>query len=93
MQNCLFDSLGGNGLFLSNYVRDAVIEGNEFAWAGDNVIVAVGSANLIDETGGNQPRGTKVLGNLVHEIGTYLYSKQECIYGTLHWAPHNLTST
>ena len=78
VQNCLFDSPGSNGLFLSNYVRDAVIEGNEFVWVGDNAIVAVGSANLIDGTDGNQPRGTKVLGNLVHEIG--IYGKQVCAY-------------
>ena len=78
VQNCLFNSPGGNGLFLSNYVRDTVIEGNEFVWVGDNAIVAVGSANLIDGTDGNQPRGTKVLGNLVHEIG--IYGKQVCAY-------------
>ena len=78
VQNCLFDSPGGNGVFLSNYVRDAVIEGNEFVWVGDNAIVAVGSANLIDGTNGNQPRGTQVIGNLVHEIG--IYGKQVCAY-------------
>ena len=78
VQNCLFDSPGGNGIFLSNYVRDAVIEGNEFVWVGDNAIVAVGTANLIDGTNGNQPRGTKVIGNLVHEIG--VYNKQVCAY-------------
>ena len=78
VQNCLFDSPGGNGLLLSNYVRDAVIEGNEFVWVGDNAIVAVGSAQLIDGTDGNQPRGTKVIGNLVHEIG--IYGKQVCAY-------------
>jgi len=78
VQNCLFDSPGGNGLFLSNYVRDAVVEGNEFVWVGDNAIVAVGSAELIDGTNGNQPRGTQVLGNLVHEIG--IFGKQVCAY-------------
>ena len=78
IQNCLFDSPGGNGLFLSNYIRDAVVEGNEFVWVGDNAIAAVGTANLIDGTDGNQPRGTKILGNLVHEIG--IYGKQVCAY-------------
>ena len=78
VQNCLFDSPGGNGLFLSNYIRDAVVEGNEFVWAGDNAIAAVGTAHLIDGTDGNQPRGTKILGNLVHEIG--IYGKQVCAY-------------
>ena len=78
VENCLFDSPGGNGIFLSNYVRDAVIEGNEFVWVGDNAIVAVGTADLIDGTIGNQPRGTLVIGNLVHEIG--IYGKQVCAY-------------
>ena len=78
VQNCLFDSPGGNGLFLSNYVRDAVVEGNEFVWVGDNAIVAVGTADLIDGTNGNQPRGTQILGNLVHEIG--IYGKQVCAF-------------
>jgi len=78
VQNCLFDSPGGNGIFLSNYVRDAVVEGNEFVWVGDNAIVAVGTADLIDGTSGNQPRGTQILGNLVHEIG--IYGKQVCAY-------------
>ena len=78
VENCLFDSPGGNGIFLSNYVRDAVIEGNEFVWVGDNAIVAVGTADLIDGTIGNQPRGTIVIRNLVHEIG--IYGKQVCAY-------------
>ena len=45
---------------------------------GYNAIVAVGSAELIDGTNGNQPRGTQVLGNLVHEIG--IFGKQVCAY-------------
>ena len=78
VSNCLFYSPGGNGLLLNNYVRDAVIEGNEFVWVGDNAIVAVGSAELMDGTDGNQPRGTKVIGNLVHEVG--VFGKQVCAY-------------
>ena len=78
MQKCRFDSPGGNGLFLSNYVRNAVIEANEFRYTGDSAIAAVGSTNLIDGTNGNQPRGTKVVGNLIHEIG--IYGKQTSAY-------------
>ena len=78
VQNCLFNAPGGNGLFLSNYIRYTVVEGNEFVWVGDNAIAAVGTADLIDGTSGNQPRGTKILGNLVHEIG--IYGKQVCAY-------------
>ena len=78
ISNCLFYSPGGNGLLLNNYVRGAVIEENEFVWVGDNAVVAVGSVQLIDGTDGNQPRGTKVIGNLVHEVG--VFGKQVCAY-------------
>ena len=71
MQKCCFDSPGGNALFLSNYIRNAVIEDNEFKYTGDSAIAAVGSVDLIDGTSGNQPRGIKIVGNLAHEIGIY----------------------
>ena len=78
MQNCTFDSPGGNALFLSNYVRRAVIEGNEFVYTGDSAIAVVGGSDLINGTLGNQPRGTKVIGNLMHEIG--IWGKQTSGY-------------
>ena len=78
LQQCLFDSPGGNALFLSNYVRNAIIEGNEFKYVGDSAIAAVGSTELIDGTNGNQPRGTKIVNNLMHEIG--IYGKQTSAY-------------
>ena len=78
ISNCLFYSPGGNGLLLNNYVRGAVIEGNEFVWVGDNAIVTVGNTQLMDGTDGNQPRSTKVIGNLVHEVG--VFGKQVCAY-------------
>ena len=78
IQQCLFDSPGGNGLVLSKYIRNAVIEANEFRYSGDSSIIVVGSTDLIDGTSGNQPRGTKVIGNLVHESG--IFGKQTSPY-------------
>ena len=78
IQQCLFDSPGGNALFLSNYIRNAIIEANEFKYVGDSAIAAVGSTELIDGTNGNQPRGTKIVNNLIHEIG--IYGKQTSAY-------------
>ena len=78
LQKCRFDAPGGNALFLSNYVRNAVIQDNEFKYTGDSAIAAVGSVNIIDGTDGNQPRGTKIIYNLVHEIG--IYGKQTSAY-------------
>lgn len=78
IQQCLFDSPGGNALFLSNYIRNTAIEGNEFKYTGDSAIAVVGSTELIDGTSGNQPRGTKIVNNLMHEIG--IYGKQMSPY-------------
>ena len=78
LQNCLFFSPGGNGVFLSNYVRNAVIEGNEFVYVGDSAVAAVGTAELIDGTLGNQPRGTQIISNLAHEIG--IWGKETSAY-------------
>jgi hypothetical protein len=75
---CVFDSVGGNGLLISNYARNTSIAGNEFVWTGDSAIVVVGSTNLIDGTSGNQPIGTQVIGNLVHELG--IWGKQTAAY-------------
>ena len=45
---------------------------------GDNGIVLVGDAHLIDGMQGNQPRGSKVLRNLIYENG--LWGKQVAPY-------------
>ncbi len=71
LQGCFFDSPGGNAAFLSKYVRNAVIENNEFAFTGDSAILAVGSTKLIDGTDGNQPRGTRIISNVAREIGVF----------------------
>ena len=55
----------------NKYVQGALIKNNKFVWVGDNAIVAVGSTQLIDGTDDNQPSGTKVIGNLVHEVGVF----------------------
>lgn len=78
VQQCMFDSLGGNGLFMSNYMRNAVVESNVFRFIGDYAIAAIGSSKLMDGTGGEQPRGTKIVGNLVHDFG--LFGKQTSAY-------------
>lgn len=78
IHKCGFFSPGGNGLFLSNYVRNAVVEANEFVFTGDSAIASIGSAELIDGTNRNQPRGNRIVGNLMHEIG--IFGKQTSAY-------------
>ena len=92
----------GNGLFLSNYNRNASIIGNEFSWIGDSALQAFGSMSNclnekcsislnysnsgVDGRGGNQPRYTRVVGNLVREVG--VYQKQSGM-----WAQHLTAAT
>lgn len=78
VSNCTFNAVGGNGVFISNYNRGTIIQGNDFKYTGDSAIAAVGSSELIDGTGGNQPRGTQIIGNLAHEIG--IWGKQTSFY-------------
>ena len=76
----------GNGLKLSNYNRNATISRNEFSWIGDNAISSFGSMGSclyqncsvrldypsgVDGRAGNQPRCTRILRNLIREVGIY----------------------
>ncbi len=78
ISNCSFYAVGGNGIFMNNYNRGTIVQGNEFKYTGDSAIAAVGSSELIDGTDGNQPRGLQVVGNLAHEVG--IWGKQTSFY-------------
>ena len=84
VSHCLFERLDGNGIFLSNFNRNASLARNEFAWIGASAMAAWGSTGKClnaqctrklewpvgpDARGGQQPRYTRVVGNLVREIG------------------------
>eukprot|EP01052_Picozoa_sp_SAG31_P031072 SAG31_NODE_3254_length_4489_cov_1.441002_3_plen_164_part_00 len=75
----VFDSPGGNGLLLSGYVRGAVVERSEFKWVGDSAIVLLGRTKPVQPcngSNGEQPRGTQIVGNFIHEVG--IWGKQGC---------------
>ena len=91
----------GNGLFLSNFNRNATIAQNEFSWVGDSAMSAFGSMgdclyqncstrlkypSGVDGRAGNQPRNTHVVGNLVREVG--LFQSQSGA-----WASHLAAAT
>ena len=93
IQGNLITRVDGNGIFLSNYNRNATIDSNEMSWIGDGAIAAWGSTRSCldancskkiewgvgpDARGGNQPRGTHVVGNLVREIG--IWQKQSSMW-------------
>jgi hypothetical protein len=71
--------LDGNCVLLAGYTRGVHIARNEFAWIGDGAMATWGDTKDYDATGGDQPRGSVVEGNLVREIG--LYEKQSSFWG------------
>ena len=81
----IVERVDGNGLMLSGYNRESVIQYNDFAWMGDSAILSWGrteddgmSVNGISGMAGNQPRGSKILYNVVHELG--MSQKQSSFY-------------
>ena len=87
MEDCLVTRADGQGLLLEGYQRDARILRNDFEWIGSHAMVSWGrtssclNANCSrrvpnggdgpDGRGGEQPIGTLVQGNVVHEAGIY----------------------
>lgn len=89
----LFSRLDGNAVFIGGYNRGLTIDGNEFFGIGDSALAAWGeTSHDLSEDGlrrlpfplgpdgrnGEQPRGTKVLNNIAHEIG--LWQKQSSFW-------------
>ncbi len=74
----VFTRLDGNAVALNGWNRGANVSRNEFVWLGESAVVSWGRVNGSDATGGEQPWGTTLQGNLCHEIG--LYEKQASCY-------------
>ena len=73
----LFDGIGGNGVWLTDFNRYALVSANEMRHIGENGIGMTGSVeNWIDGRNGNQPRFNTIEGNLIHHLG--LFTKQSC---------------
>jgi hypothetical protein len=72
----LFDAVGGNGVFLTDFNRHALITANEMRHIGENGVAMRGSTDWVDGRGGNQPRFNEISGNMIHHLG--LYTKQSC---------------
>ena len=85
VEGCVFDSIDGNALFISGFARGTVVTKNEFVNIGETAISQWGYTDGspvpgmgFDATAGNQPRGTQVTLNLVHEVGQW--TKQNSFY-------------
>jgi hypothetical protein len=71
IQDCWFDAIGGNGVFVNNYNREFAISGCKFTETGDSAMCFVGD---LERTNGTQrafPFECSASNNLVHDCGVY----------------------
>lgn len=71
VSSCTFYRTDANAVFLAAYNRNATVQDCEFAYTGFSAVVTFGSTLQDDATNGEQPWGTVIAYNVVHEIGTY----------------------
>ncbi|HEX4022664.1 MAG TPA: right-handed parallel beta-helix repeat-containing protein [Acidobacteriaceae bacterium] len=69
VEDCFFDAVGGNALFLNGYNRKHRISGNRITEAGDSAICLVGSAGKIQGTSRPLPAENLISNNLIHDCG------------------------
>jgi hypothetical protein len=76
VSGCTFWRLDNSGVFVGGFARGVVVQDSEFAWLGENGVALVGDTEGApvagwgpNGTAGNQPRGTRVLRNVAHELG------------------------
>jgi len=75
---CTFESLGGNGIFISKYARDVDINDNIFASLGESAVMLAGEMANGTSRGVAYPSKVSVTQNMASQIG--LYNKQSSCY-------------
>ncbi|HEX4022083.1 MAG TPA: right-handed parallel beta-helix repeat-containing protein [Acidobacteriaceae bacterium] len=71
IQDCWFDAVGGNAVFVNNYNRNFSVTGCKFTETGDSAMCFVGD---LEQTNGTQrafPFECQATNNLVHDCGFY----------------------
>lgn len=71
IQDCWFDAIGGNGVFVNNHNRAFTVSGCTFTETGDSAICFVGD---LEQTNGTQrafPYECRAANNLIHDCGFF----------------------
>jgi len=71
VENCFFDAVGGNAVFMNNYNRNNIVTGCKFTGAGDSAICFVGSLEFTNGTHKAFPYECKSINNLIHDCGVF----------------------
>jgi hypothetical protein len=71
IEDCFFDAVGGNAVFMNGYNRGNVVTGCKFAGTGDSAICFVGSLESTVGTQRNFPYECQAVNNLIHDCGVF----------------------
>ncbi len=71
VENCIFDGLGGNGIFLSNYNKGNIISNSTFCDLGESAVCVVGNKYKCLGTQKYYPYENTITGNHMYNIGVY----------------------
>jgi hypothetical protein len=71
VQDCGFDTLGGNAVLWSNFVRNSTVTNCSFEWLGGNGVLAMGTDKNGDCTDGEHPYNNTIDSCYFRELGIY----------------------
>lgn len=69
IDNCSFDTLGGNAVLFSNYVRNSSVVNSTFAWIGESGVLSMGTDDFGNATDGEHPLNNAVKDSFFREVG------------------------
>jgi hypothetical protein len=71
IQDCFFDAVGGNAVFMNEHNRNNLVTGCKFTESGDSAICFVGSLERTVGTQRNFPFECSAINNLIHDCGVF----------------------
>src|SRR5579863_2238250 len=71
VEDCWFDSVGGNAIFVNNYNRRFSVKASKFTETGDSAICFVGDLEKTNGTQRSFPYECEARNNLIHDCGYY----------------------
>jgi len=71
IEQCWFDAVGGNAVFVNLHNRAVTVTGCKFTQAGDSAVCFVGSLELTNGTQRNFPYECQATNNLIHDCGIF----------------------
>ena len=71
VENCFFDQVGGNAIFINNFNRGTRIYGNRISACGDSAICLVGCESQIQGSHRPLPSENLISNNLIHDCGYF----------------------